>query len=81
MYPMATIDMMTKRRPHSSHSYMLVPDDSLGGKLAGSTKLFMHMDASASVVTMIIALAAERPPIKVNIGKIEDPLSSVIPST
>ena len=41
----------------------------------------MHIDASARVVTIIIALAAEMPPIKVIIGNIEDPLSRVMPST
>ena len=73
--------MITKRRPHSSQSYILLPVAIFGGKLAGNTKLFINMDARASVVTIIIALAADRPPRKVSIGRIVEPLSRVIPST
>ena len=52
-----------------------MPRDGLGGKLAGRTKWFIHIEASASVVTMIIALAADRPPRKVRIGRIDVPKS------
>jgi len=41
----------------------------------------MHIDESASVVTIIMELAAEKPPMKANIGNHSGAFTRVMPST